>query len=138
MTYVIAYDIGTTGVKTCLFSIGETIRLVSSAQQGYDLYILPGGGAEQDADQWWEAMCATTRKLFTGSEVRPEQVAGLSFCSQMQGLVLVDRYGRPVRRPMSYMDRSSKRASLTASKSPEPTWGSSSPASASPGRCPAA
>ena len=107
MTYVIAYDIGTTGVKTCLFSIGETIRLVSSAQQGYDLYILPGGGAEQDADQWWEAMCATTRKLFTGSEVRPEQVAGLSFCSQMQGLVLVDRYGRPVRRPMSYMDQRS-------------------------------
>lgn len=107
MTYVIAYDIGTTGVKTCLFSIGETIQLVSSAQQGYDLYILPGGGAEQDADQWWEAMCATTRKLFEHSEVQPEQVAGLSFCSQMQGLVLVDRYGRPVRRPMSYMDQRS-------------------------------
>ena len=39
--------------------------------------------------------------------MRPEQVAGLSFCSQMQGLVLVDRYGRPVRRPMSYMDQRS-------------------------------
>ena len=36
MTYVIAYDVGTTGVKTCLFSIGETIRLEASAQQGYD------------------------------------------------------------------------------------------------------
>ena len=107
MTYVIAYDVGTTGVKTCLFSIGETIRLEASAQQGYDLYILPGGGAEQDAGQWWEAMCATTGKLFTNSPVRPEQVAGLSFCSQMQGLVLVDRYGRPVRRPMSYMDQRS-------------------------------
>ena len=107
MTYVIAYDIGTTGVKTCLFSIGETIQLESSAQQGYDLYILPGGGAEQDADQWWAAMCATTRRIFEASQVRPEQVAGLSFCSQMQGLVLVDRYGRPVRRPMSYMDQRS-------------------------------
>lgn len=60
MTYVLAYDIGTTGVKTCLFSIDQTIELVSSSQQGYDLYILPDGGAEQDADQWWEAMCATT------------------------------------------------------------------------------
>ena len=58
-TYVLAYDVGTTGVKTCLFAIGETIELIASAQRGYDLYILPDGGAEQDADQWWEAMCAT-------------------------------------------------------------------------------
>lgn len=105
MTYVLAYDIGTTGVKTCLFSIHQTIELVSSSQQGYDLYILPDGGAEQDADQWWEAMCATTKAIFTKTSVQPNQVAALSFCSQMQGLVLVDKEGQPVRRPMSYMDQ---------------------------------
>ena len=105
MTYVLAYDIGTTGVKTCLFSIDQTIELAASAQQGYDLYILLDGGAEQDPDQWWEAMCATTRAIFAKAGVKPEQVAGLSFCSQMQGLVLVDREGRPVRRAMSYMDQ---------------------------------
>ena len=27
MTYVLAYDIGTTGVKTCLFEIGSSITL---------------------------------------------------------------------------------------------------------------
>lgn len=105
MTYVLAYDIGTTGVKTCLFSIGKTIELTASAQQGYDLYILPDGGAEQDGDQWWEAMCATTRDIFSSGAVAPRQVAAISFCSQMQGLVLVDKEGRPVRRPMSYMDQ---------------------------------
>lgn len=107
MTYVLAYDIGTTGVKTCLFSLDEAIHLVASAQQGYSLYILPNGGAEQDADEWWDAMCATTRQLFASGGVKPEQVAGISFCSQMQGLVLVDREGVPVRRPMSYMDQRS-------------------------------
>ena len=105
MTYVLAYDIGTTGVKTCLFSIDQTIELISSSQQGYDLYILPDGGAEQDADQWWEAMCATTKAIFAKTSVQPNQVAALSFCSQMQGLVLVDKEGQPVRRPMSYMDQ---------------------------------
>ena len=104
-TYVLAYDVGTTGVKTCLFAIGETIELIASAQRGYDLYILPDGGAEQDADQWWEAMAAATREIFATCSITPEQVAGISFCSQMQGLVLVDREGRPVRRPMSYMDQ---------------------------------
>lgn len=105
MTYVLAYDIGTTGVKTCLFSVEERITLLASAQEGYGLYLVEGGGAEQDPEEWWQAMCHTTRDLFTKTEVRAQQVAGLSFCSQMQGLVLVDREGRPVRRAMSYMDQ---------------------------------
>jgi len=107
--YVLAYDIGTTGVKTCLFSIESDIRLLVSANAGYGLYILPDGGAEQDADEWWDAMCRTTRELFSQSEVKPAQISGISFCSQMQGMVLADRDGIPVRRPMSYMDQRSRR-----------------------------
>ena len=105
MTYVLAYDIGTTGVKTCLFSIEERISLLASAQEGYGLYLLDNGGAEQDPEEWWQAMCHTTRELFTKTDVRPQQVGGLSFCSQMQALVLADREGMPVRRAMSYMDQ---------------------------------
>ena len=105
MKYVLAYDIGTTGVKTCLFSVDKEITLVKSAQMGYGLYILPGGGAEQEAGEWWKAMVETTRKVFAHCPVTPDAVAGISFCSQMQGLVLVDKAGVPVRRPMSYMDQ---------------------------------
>ena len=105
MTYVLAYDIGTTGVKTCLFGIGERIMLLSSAQEGYGLYILENGGAEQDPEEWWRAMRLTTGRLFAEAGVSPAEVAGVSFCSQMQGLVLVDREGKPVRRAMSYMDQ---------------------------------
>lgn len=105
MTYVLAYDIGTTGVKTCLFRVGDRITLLASASGGYGLYILDNGGAEQDENEWWQAMCGTTRELFQRTEVKPEEIVGLSFCSQMQGLVLVDRDGIPVHRPMSYMDQ---------------------------------
>ncbi len=108
MTFVIAYDIGTTGVKTCLFRIGDEISLMASAQQGYQLYVLDNGGVEQDADEWWAAMCQTTGALFEKTDVRPEQIAGISFCSQMQGLVLVDQAGNALRRPMSYLDQRSK------------------------------
>jgi len=105
MTYVLAYDIGTTGVKTCLFSVEERITLLSSAQAGYGLYLVEGGGAEQEPEEWWQSMCHTTRELFSKVDIKPEQIAGLSFCSQMQGLALVDREGAPVRRAMSYMDQ---------------------------------
>ena len=108
MAYIIAYDIGTTGVKTCLFRIGEEISLIASAQQGYQLYVLDNGGVEQDTEEWWAAMCTTTHALLKKADVSPDKIAGISFCSQMQGLVLVDRNGNAVRRPMSYMDQRAK------------------------------
>lgn len=108
MTYILAYDIGTTGVKTCLFEVEKTIQLVASASRGYPLYVMPDGGAEQSGDDWWNAMCQSTAELFAGTDIAPDQIAGISFCSQMQGLVLADREGVPVHRPMSYMDQRAK------------------------------
>ena len=105
MKYALAYDIGTTGVKTCLFSIDGEIKLLAAANEGYELYVLPDGGAEQDPDEWWEAMRKTTKAVFKHSKIKPDMVDGISFCSQMQGLVLVDEKGLPVRRAMSYMDQ---------------------------------
>ena len=109
MTYVLAYDVGTTGVKTCLFGIDTSIRLLAGVHRGYGLYLSPDGGAEQDADEWWTAMCQATQALLETVSSPPEAIAGISFCSQMQGLVLVDEAGVPVRRPMSYMDQRAKR-----------------------------
>ena len=108
MKHLIAYDIGTTGVKTCLFEVDETIRLLGYAGKNYPLYILENGGAEQDGDDWWEAMCQTTREVLQSTGIAPEKIEGISFCSQMQGLVLVDKDGIPVHRPMSYMDQRAK------------------------------
>ena len=108
MTYILAYDIGTTGVKTCLFKFEKDIKLIADASEEYNLYILPDGGAEQDANEWWGAMCNTTKKVFASCDVKPEEVKGISFSSQMQGLILVDKDGKEVRRPMSYMDQRSK------------------------------
>lgn len=105
MLHVISCDFGTTGVKTCLFRISDTIEMIENAYGSYGLYILDGGGAEQDADEWWSAMCQTTRELIAKADITAEEIDGISFCSQMQGLVLVDKYAKAVRRPMSYMDQ---------------------------------
>ena len=105
--YVIAYDVGTTGVKTCLFEVDGGVRLLAGEHEGYGLYILPGGGAEQDADEWWEAMRRSTERVLKRTAVGPALIEGVSFCSQMQGMVLVDENGSPLRRPMSYMDQRS-------------------------------
>ena len=107
--YVISYDIGTTGVKTCLFEIDKEITLISAAMEGYNLYTLPDGGAEQEPEEWWSAICATTKKVFSECSISPKQIEGISFCSQMQGLVLVDKDGKPVHRAFSYMDQRARK-----------------------------
>lgn len=106
--YAITYDIGTTGVKTCVFELSDKVTLLGATSAGYKLYILPDGGAEQDPDEWWNAMCETTKTALKKAKIKAKDIEGISFCSQMQGLVLVDKEGKPVRRAMSYMDQRAK------------------------------
>lgn len=108
--YVITYDIGTTGIKTCLIEIDKEMKILASATAGYNLYVDEEtgakGGAEQDADEWWEAMSITTKTVFEKAPtITKDMIEGISFCSAMQGLVLVDKEGNCIRRPMTYMDQ---------------------------------
>ena len=103
--YIIIYDFGTSSVKTCLFRIDTEIDLVTSASAGYGLYVSEDGGAEQDTEEWWKALQDTTGKLFQTSFVKPEEIDGIAFCSQMQGAVFVDKDGNALRRPMTYLDQ---------------------------------
>lgn len=106
MTCIIAYDIGTTGSKTCLYSAEQgNLTLLSSVSAGYGLTLTESGGVEQQVDDWWDSMCRSTGKVLAESGVAPGDVTGVSFCSQMQCLVLVDERGKPVRPAMSYMDK---------------------------------
>ncbi|MGO4107013.1 xylulokinase [Paenibacillus sp. YAF4_2] len=103
-TYVLTYDVGTSGVKTCLYHLTDSIKLVASALFSYELTILDNGGAEQDPADWWNAMQHTTKQVLQDSSIPAEQIGGISFCAQMQGMILVNREGQPIRKAMSYMD----------------------------------
>jgi len=102
--YILSYDVGTTGVKTCLFLLKDRLELVQAALSEYPIQLLENGGAEQNPQDWWEALQSTTREILKETGLSPEKILGISFCSQMQGLVLVDSDFKPVRPAMSYMD----------------------------------
>ena len=54
-------------------------------------------------------MCSTTKKVLSKCGGDVKDICGISFCSQMQGLVLVDKDAKPVRRAMSYMDQRARK-----------------------------
>jgi xylulokinase len=102
--YILTYDIGTTGNKTCLYRLGEHLEFIDSRISEYPLYMTEKGGAEQVADDWWNAMCQTTRTVLERTKLQPQQISSLAFCCQMQGFVPVDRRGQALRNPMIYLD----------------------------------
>jgi xylulokinase len=102
---VIGYDVGTTGFKAALYEVSsEEIRLIASEIEHYPLRVLPNGGAEQDAEDWWRAMCSTTRKLIEKTGTPKTEIKGIACCSQCCTLVMVDENGHALRPAMSIMD----------------------------------
>ncbi|MDZ7333660.1 MAG: FGGY-family carbohydrate kinase [candidate division KSB1 bacterium] len=100
--YIVSHDMGTSSDKAILISIyGDIVDL---AKQDYPIYHPQHGYAEQDPMDWWRAVCYTTRTVIERSRVRPEDIVGITFSSQMQNLIPVDRSGVPLMRSMTWLD----------------------------------
>lgn len=103
---VLTYDIGTTGVKTGIFEVtNEGVEPIASKKAEYGIHVRDDGGVEQEPDEWWAAMAATTKEILEGKPELRDQIAGITFCAQQQSCVLVDKDAKPVYPSMSYMDQ---------------------------------
>ncbi len=100
---ILAHDLGTTGNKASLFDGNG--RLVTSAFSSYTTDYPQPGWAEQRAADWWCAVVSSTRELLQGADVRPHQIAVVSFSGQMMGCLPVDREGRPLRSAIIWADQ---------------------------------
>src|SRR5918996_189728 len=101
--YVIGCDVGSQGTNVALYSAeGE---LVASSYQSYDLSFPFPGAAEQDADAWPRAVATGVREVLSAVPEGPSAVKGISFGSQLDGMVVCDEAGRALRPAMIWMDR---------------------------------
>ena len=101
--YVIAHDLGTTGNKATFYD--REGALVGAAFQAYDTEYAHTGWAEQNPDDWWEAVCRSTRHLLSETGVRPDDIACITFSGQMMGAVPLDRDARPLRSAIIWADQ---------------------------------
>jgi xylulokinase len=101
--YVIGVDVGSQGTNCALYAADGT--LVASSYQAYDLSFPFPGAAEQDATLWPAAVAAGVREVLPHVPEGPSAVKGISFGSQLDGMVVCDANGRPLRPAMIWMDR---------------------------------
>ncbi|GAA1826727.1 xylulokinase [Microlunatus capsulatus] len=99
---IISHDLGTTGDKATLVS--DEGRVVAAVTATYGTDFGPRGKAEQDAGDWWNAVCRATRDLLAQASVAPADVEVVSFSGQMMGAVLLDGDGVPVRPAIIWAD----------------------------------
>jgi xylulokinase len=100
--YVIGCDVGSQGTNAALYA--EDGTLVASHYEPHDLSFPHPGWAEQDATEWPKAVAASIGELVSKVE-DPASIGGVSFGSQLDGMVACDRQGRPLRPAMIWMDR---------------------------------
>lgn len=100
---IVAHDLGTTGNKASLYDADGVVR--ASAFFGYDTEYPRPGWAEQDPEDWWRAVCTSTRELLAAARVSARNVACIAFSGQMMGCVPVDRHARPLRNALIWADQ---------------------------------
>ena len=100
--YVLAYDVGTSGVKGVLVSTEGEILLAET--EAYPLYTPQPGWAEQVPEDYWNAVCKVTRTLMAKSGVAPAAIAGMTFGSMWKGIIPIDRQGRVLCSSILWLD----------------------------------
>lgn len=99
---ILAIDLGTSGPKVALVSPqGDVLDCEIGS---ITTHILPGGGAEQDPDEWWTAVQTTTRQLMGRHPEAIANIKGIGCTSQWSGTVAVDAHGRHLMNAIIWMD----------------------------------
>lgn len=93
------FDIGTTAVKAVVVRDDRTAVFTDSAPVHT---IEKGNFREQNPDEWYEAFCKISRRIFT--EIPAEKIDALVFSGQMQDVIPVDAGGNAVRNAILYSD----------------------------------
>ncbi len=100
--YVLAHDLGTTGNKASLFN--QEGKVCASAFFGYNTDYPRANWVEQNPEDWWAAVCSTTRQLLESARITPGDISCISFSGQMMGCVPVDRNTNPLRSAIIWAD----------------------------------
>ncbi|MDD3840275.1 MAG: FGGY family carbohydrate kinase, partial [Clostridia bacterium] len=113
--YIISHDVGTSSNKAVLIGLDGKIKAYCT--QGYPIHYPQVNWAEQDPEDYWNAVCHTTKKVMQQGDVSSSDIAGVIFTTQTIGIIPMDGNKRCLRPAIIWMDgRASKQADQIMSK----------------------
>ena len=103
MEYLLGIDIGTSGTKTVLFD--RDANPITAKTFEYPLYQEQNGWAEQEPEDWWNAVVQGVQAVLQASGVDVADIKGIGLSGQMHGLVMLDETGEVLRRSIIWCDQ---------------------------------
>ncbi len=100
--YILAHDTGTGGNKAVLCDLKG--KVLHSVYRGYGISYPRPEWVEQDPDELWRVVAATSRQVIRESGVNPADILGVGVSAQMWNTLPVDESGRPLTRMLSWLD----------------------------------
>lgn len=102
MNYI-GIDLGTSSVK--LVVMDEQGTVVSSLSKDYPVQYPKIGWAEQNPEDWWQAVLDGLKELVKKSAVEGSSIKGIGFSGQMHGLVTLDQNHNVIRPAILWCDQ---------------------------------
>lgn len=97
---LLGIDMGTTGAKCVLITSGGAV--LSQAYESYSVDRPAPYCAEQDAEDWWNALVLIVRRCTAGQDMK--RIRALSLSVQGGTMILADSAGRPLAPARSWLD----------------------------------
>lgn len=99
---LLGIDLGTSACKVAVFD--EDGCVLAQSNQPYQVYYPQNGWAEQDADEWWHAICCGIREVLADEKVSADQICGIGVDGQSWSAIPVDKEGNALARTPIWMD----------------------------------
>ncbi|MDP6655683.1 MAG: FGGY-family carbohydrate kinase [SAR324 cluster bacterium] len=107
--YLLGVDGGTEGLRAGIFDVFGTP--LAYASTSYQTQFPAPSWAEQDPNDWWDALGKSVRKAISDSGISVDQIAAMAVDTTCCSVVALDDSGNPVRPALIWMDvRSAEQA----------------------------
>lgn len=101
---ILAIDNGTQSIRALLFD-GQGNLLAKGSQTIEPYFSNHPGWAEQHPEYFWEQLGKACNALWTSTDIRPDQVKGVTLTTQRGTIINLDESGKPLRPAMIWLDQ---------------------------------
>ncbi|MGC9323925.1 MAG: xylulokinase [Desulfomonilia bacterium] len=99
---ILAIDHGTSGIKAAI--VNAHGKVLDSEFEATPIHFLPRGGAEQDPQDWWQALLVASKRLVSRKTVPVHRIRAVAVSSTFSSTVAVDGTGRHLMNSITWMD----------------------------------
>lgn len=99
---LLGIDIGTSACKVALFSADGTVIAQNSGE--YNVLYPQSGWAEQNPEDWWNAVCRATKEMLAKSAVGSKSISGIGIAGQSWSAIPTDKNGEVLCNTPIWMD----------------------------------